>query len=341
MLNNDVENLVSIVIPSREKDYLLNLCINKIRALYKNVKIIVILDKIQNEKEDNIIFLKSVNRNMSAKRNLGVKNAKTEYVAFIDSDAYPQENWLENAIDFLDSHKDYTAVTGCQYNPPEDSFEQICLRKVRFNRLFTHKEWCKVIDTNTKEQDCTEFMTSNVIIRKKDYDNLNGMDENIFLAEDNEFSERLTENGYKIRFIPNICVFHRESKMYPFFRKIYCLGYYYANMFSKGKTLIKDVKKTISQFFPLLGIILFFSFVILFHFLGINPVVLLIFPLLIIVLLLNEALIEAKKLPCKKFLGFFMIFFYFCLFCVVWVTGTFLGMINFPSEKVQNFYNHY
>ena len=97
-----MENKVTIIIPSRNTDYLLEKCIKKIREQYKNIKIILVLDSINNclkQFDKNIEIIKSENPNMSAKRNLGVKNVDTKYIAFIDSDAYPNENWLEYAID--------------------------------------------------------------------------------------------------------------------------------------------------------------------------------------------------------------------------------------------------
>lgn len=342
-MNNNPENLTTIIIPSKRTDYLLLKCINKIRELYKTVKIILVLDEINGDNsfsDENIMILKSENCNMSAKRNLGIKNSYTKYAAFIDSDAYPKENWLENAVNFLENNTCYTAVTGRQFSPKDDNFVQICLRHVRFNRLFTHKEWCMITDENAKEQDCTGFITSNVIIKKSDYENNEGMNENIYLAEDNEFSARLTKKGCKIRFIPNVSVYHRESTFYPFFRKIYCMSYYYANMFIKGRA-VKNFRDSIYQFYPLAGIVLFILLWTMLNFCGINPSFLLILPLIVIVILLTEAFTEAQKLKQKKIRGFFVISAAFFCFCGVWVVGTLLGTVNFPTKKIQNLYKYY
>ncbi len=338
-----MENKVTIIIPSRNIDYLLENCISQIRNQYKNIKIVLVLDSIDNnlkQFDQNIKIIKSENTNMSAKRNLGVDNVDTKYIAFIDSDAYPNENWLEYAINFLEKNNEYCAVTGSQYNPPTDSFEQQCLRIVRFSPLFTHKEWCIITDKNTVEQDCTKVMTSNVIMKRKIYCEIKGMNENIYLAEDNEFSDRIIDKGFKIRFIPKVSVFHRECKFYPFMRKIYCMSYYYTNSFIKGKK-IKSLKETIFQFLPLLGIISFVLLWIIIGYLKINPYPLLIFPLFIICLLIKEAYRESGKLSEKRIEGFLIIFLSYLSFCTVWVYGTFLGIINFPIKKIQKSYKHY
>ena len=262
---NNIEENITIIIPARKIDYLLEEFIKNIRNLYKEVKIILVLDEYDDNETgfNKVKILKSDNINMSAKRNKGVYASDTKYTAFIDSDAYPCENWLEEGIKFLECNNDYTAVTGNQILPDNSSFMQKYLRQVRFNHLFCHDEWGKVIDTNASEQDISEFMTSNAIIRRKDYIDLKGMNENIYLAEDNEFSLRLIKNGYKIRFIPKVKVYHHECCFYPFMRKIYSMGYYYSNMFIKGKR-VKPLKQTIEQFLPLYGIILFILLIMLF-----------------------------------------------------------------------------
>ena len=39
--------------------------------------------------------------NMSKKRNIAAKKFRSEYIAFLDSDAYPNKNWLKNSIKYL------------------------------------------------------------------------------------------------------------------------------------------------------------------------------------------------------------------------------------------------
>ena len=242
-----IQNNVTIIIPSRTIDFLLEKCVAEIRKLYNSVKIILILDEYEENNcfsnIKNIEVYKSVNRNMSAKRNLGVNKANTKYIAFIDSDAYPLKNWLEEAINFLEYNNNYSAVTGLWHNFPDDSLEQQCLRLVRFSSLFTHEEWRLLINPEGKAQECKMVPTSNVIMKKSDYDTIGGMNENIFLAEDNDFSERLIKNGGKVMYLPPVSIYHRESTFIPYFKKLYSMNYYYSNMLIKGKMYIYKIIK--------------------------------------------------------------------------------------------------
>ena len=70
-----------------------------IRKIYKKTKIIVCLNqKIKNKKDKNLKLIYTNLKGIGAKRNLAVKMTKTKYIAFIDSDAYPSDGWLQNSL---------------------------------------------------------------------------------------------------------------------------------------------------------------------------------------------------------------------------------------------------
>lgn len=341
---NIYENNTTIIIPARNIDFLLKECISKIREIYPVVKINIIIDDFQKnetiEFDENILFIQSINKNMSAKRNLGVKNSNTEYVAFIDSDAYPDKNWLENGCKFLSNNPCYAAVTGNQILPSNDNIERQCLREVRFSRLFTYSQWCKVIDLNTTEQDCKEFMTSNLIMRKKEYNILQGMDENIYLAEDNEFSKRIVANGYKIRFIPQVRVFHHEASFLPFMKKIFSMGKYYVDEMNED-SLKFSLNEKLSMFFPLLGVFLIILLFLLTFILRINFLFNLFIPITVCFIFSVEAINLSKRVSSNKIKLFFMFWSFFVSFCLFYIAGQIAGLLRLSMFKVQEFYKHY
>lgn len=341
MENITIQNRLTIIIPARNIDEFLEETIQKTRNLYNSVRIIVVLDEIDYDKKQkfdfNVTFLKSENHNMSAKRNQGVKAAETEFVGFIDSDSYPKDNWIENGLSYLDKHKDYAAVTGNQYLPPNDSFQSQCLVLVRYSRFFTYSRWFKIIDTTVPEQDCEEFMTSNVIMRKSVYEHFNGMDEDVYLAEDVEFSKRIIYNGYKIRFIPNVSVFHHERVLLPFMQKIFCLGYYYSHEFMcKKQQKLKQHYPLI--FFPLIALIAICVYIILGFYFSFNIFLIFIFHFSILLLLLYQSFVQAQKLKTNKLKGLLFIFFAFILYCIFWISGTIAGVLKLPFINVKELY---
>ena len=54
-------------------------------------------------------------KNMSAKRNIGANLADTKYLAFLDSDAYPNKDWFSNAKVLLENDSSLGIITGPDY----------------------------------------------------------------------------------------------------------------------------------------------------------------------------------------------------------------------------------
>ena len=348
MNNIEYENKTSIIIPARNYDFILDNTIKKIRELYKNIKIVLILDDINiinYSIDSNTIVLKSNLHTMSAKRNQGVLSVNSEYIALLDSDAYPKKNWLENGINFLEKNNNYTAVVGNWFNAENDNFNQKCVRIQRFLPLFSRKEWWKIIDTSAKEQDITEFTSANVIIKRKDYIDSGLMNELIYIAEDIEFSGRLTKLGYKLRFVPGVDVFHREAEIYPYLRKVFCCGYYYLNNIFE-KYINKNKKVYLSEDFiwhtyPLIFVILYFILWILFVCFKITLVPLFILTIFMLIPIILSSLKGLHFLKNKKLKGFITIFSISILFCLVYVIGSFLGILNIPTKSIYKMYKHY
>ncbi len=99
-------DLVSVIIPYyRKKNHILKTLKSVISQSYKNLEIIIVYD---DDKKDDLKFIKELtlkdrrirliinNKNIGAgkSRNVGIKNSKGKYIAFIDSD----DIWLKSKI---------------------------------------------------------------------------------------------------------------------------------------------------------------------------------------------------------------------------------------------------
>ena len=92
-MKKKVEKDISILIPSKIIDDNLKYCIKQIRKFYKNIKIILVLDKPSQFKlGKNIQIVISGNETIGFKRNLSLKHVATKFVSFIDGDAYPESH---------------------------------------------------------------------------------------------------------------------------------------------------------------------------------------------------------------------------------------------------------
>lgn len=109
--------LVSIIIPVYNAEEYLERCIKSaIRQTYNNIEIIAINDGstdksldilTEYERKDNRIKIINIeNSGISAVRNIGIKVATGDYICFLDSDDYIDNNLLENLHKNIDSDYD-------------------------------------------------------------------------------------------------------------------------------------------------------------------------------------------------------------------------------------------
>ena len=124
-------NKVNIVIPSVELNDELLKCLREINKInYTNFFVTIVLDYNSKKKLPKLRYkIKELivgKINMSKKRNIAVKKFKSKYIAFIDSDAYPNKNWLKLAIKYL-KNKNCHVVGGPGIPfPNQSSTEKIC-----------------------------------------------------------------------------------------------------------------------------------------------------------------------------------------------------------------------
>ena len=102
---------VNIIIPSITIDSRLIRCLNGIQKLkYKRFFVTLVLENKKNlhklkKFKFSIKTLITQKINMSDKRNFAAKKFNSDYLAFIDSDASPNKNWLNSALKILKSKK--------------------------------------------------------------------------------------------------------------------------------------------------------------------------------------------------------------------------------------------
>src|SRR5659263_680161 len=104
---------ISIIIPSSRNKDLIS-CLKSIyQQSFKNFEVIVICDKtLEIPEYDNLKILQISELNPAYRRNLGVKYAQGEILAFVDDDAIAETDWLENAWKYLDKNKEICAIGG-------------------------------------------------------------------------------------------------------------------------------------------------------------------------------------------------------------------------------------
>jgi hypothetical protein len=110
---------VTVIIPAFNASLCLQRCLESVFSQqYLPVQIIVVNDgSTDNTKEiaanyaSRIEYFEQENRGPGAARNVGIKVARGDYIAFLDADDYWMPNFLSCCVQFMETHKDAVAVT--------------------------------------------------------------------------------------------------------------------------------------------------------------------------------------------------------------------------------------
>jgi glycosyltransferase involved in cell wall biosynthesis len=113
--------LVSVILPTFNRADVVVRALNSVfDQTYKNLELIVIDDgstdatsQVLKAYQDKIIYIKQANRGVSAARNAGIKKARGEYIAFIDSDDRWMPAKLDEQIKFFISHEQNKLALVC------------------------------------------------------------------------------------------------------------------------------------------------------------------------------------------------------------------------------------
>lgn len=154
------------------------------------------------------------------KKDIGAKNAKGKYLAFLDDDAYPSKNWLKIAKKLL-QNKEIAGVCGPGVTPPDDSL----LSKVSG---WLWSTWLGAGGAGTyrcrpeKRREVDDYPTFNLIIKKEDFNKIDGFDSKFWPGEDTKLCHDLVYKlKKKIIYDPKILVYHhRRDILVPHLKQI-------------------------------------------------------------------------------------------------------------------------
>ena len=184
---------VNVVIPAVELNNELLKCLQEINKInYTNFFATIVLDykskqtlpKLKYKVKELIVG----KINMSKKRNIAVKKFTSEYIAFIDSDAYPNKNWLKLAIRYL-KNKNCHVVGGPGIPfPNQGAIEKICYYSKRSYFVTGYLNFRKY---KAKKRYCDWLEACNLIMVRKFFLKYGGMDNKRYTGEDSEFFQRM------------------------------------------------------------------------------------------------------------------------------------------------------
>lgn len=264
---------VSIIIPCKEITDYTRECIKHCKQLnYHNHEIIVLPDNSK-EKIETVKILPTGSASPGKKRNIGVKNSKGEFCAFIDSDAYPRSDWLTNALKHLEN-PEIGGVGGPGLTPEGDGLFEKAGGFVLSSFMVGN------LSSRYRAKQCFEsddIHSCNFITRKSFVEDAGGWNEKYWPGEDTLMCLAIKKLGKKLLESSDVVVYHHRRSLFKSHLKQVSRFGEHRGFFAKR---FPENSAKLTYFFPsllmssfLIGVVLslffpFFSYAMLFGFTG-------------------------------------------------------------------------
>lgn len=222
--------LVSIIIPNKDHTRDLDMCLKSImKNTYDNYEVIVVENNsTEPETEEyyknitNVCPKAKVLRwlgefNFSSINNFGVKEAKGEYLLFLNNDIEAINNdWLDRMLGFC--QRDDVGIVGAQLLYPDGIIQHAGV-VIGFGEIAghafvgLHPDECKAFGRAMLTQDYSAVTAACLLTKKEIFDKVGGFDEEFKVAfNDIDYCLRVRELGKKVVYNSFAALTHYESK---------------------------------------------------------------------------------------------------------------------------------
>lgn len=227
-----MKSKLSIVILTYNSSKTIEKCLQSLEdQTNKNFEVLIVdddskdntLELIKNNEKGysfNIKYLRNGAHNISRGRNIGIKNSKTRYVAFLDSDAYADKDWVKIILSTFKENKEVALISGGEIQVFTNNFSKGVSINDRAIGKLTSTFW------KMRGGNCALDINKlkNIYFNEK------------FLHNDeSEFIYRISKQ-YSWKYIPKMII-HHESRNTPlkFLKQMYKYGIWrvYFSFYSK------------------------------------------------------------------------------------------------------------
>jgi glycosyltransferase involved in cell wall biosynthesis len=201
--------MFSIIIPYFNKAEYIQRCIDSVlNQSYTEYEIIIIndgstdegLNFLSNVNSDKIRLITQENKGVSEARNTGIKNAKKQFIAFLDADDCWHNNYLESMKYIIDNEKN-VKIIGSNYSRESDFLTN------NYNKInyFKFDDYFKIAIKNTF------FTSSSTIIESSFFEVNNGFNSMLKSGEDSDVWFRAVASGGNAFYIQNTLVYYSDE----------------------------------------------------------------------------------------------------------------------------------
>lgn len=194
--NDEDQNCVSVIIPTRNSARTIQRCLESIKdQTYKNLEIFIIDNfssdrtaKIASMFSPNILLLEG---ERTKAKNLGISKAKGEFLLFIDSDMILQPKVVEECVRIWSANRKIGAII-----IPE--------------RSIGSGFWVNVRDFERTLYEGTKIESPRFFV-KKFVSQTGGFDEDVIAYEESTLPQKLEANGFEVNARTNSLILHDEE----------------------------------------------------------------------------------------------------------------------------------
>jgi GT2 family glycosyltransferase len=202
---------ISIIIPLKQDGNYIRETLAAIKRLAHGDHEIIVLPDEPYSWGDGVRVIPTGAAGPAAKRDLALKYAQGDLLAYLDDDTFPDQQWLTNAENYFDDTR-VAAIGGPAVTPPEDSFWQQASGYVYTSWLGGGHYNYRYLRRAAREVD--DYPTCNLIVRRSVMQALGGFDTAFWPGEDTKLCLDIIHRGWRILYVPDVLVYHHRRPLF-------------------------------------------------------------------------------------------------------------------------------
>ena len=238
---------ISVVVGIRNEERFIEECIESLLRLDypQDSYEIIIVDGMSTDKTRDLVqkypvrLLLNERKNVAAARNLGMKNARGDLVAFTDGDCKVYSQWLKILVlEIQNAPDDVVCVGG-----PNLIFDTdpIFGRVVGYaQETFLGSGGSAQSKNSTKKHYVSSLPNCNAMYKKSAIQEVGCFDERFLIGQDGDLNYRIGKRGHKFLYIPEAQVLHhRRGTFKSFSIRMFKYGMWMAELFKKHGEFVR------------------------------------------------------------------------------------------------------
>src|SRR3972149_5471302 len=200
---------VTIVVPVKSFNENLAECIDRCLELdYQDFELLILPDNPTqlNYPKTKVVPTGAVGP--AEKRDLSLKYANGEILAFLDDDAYPKTDWLKKAVRHFRSPQ-IAAVGGPAITPNSNNLYQKASAAVFESRVGAGGARSRYLPVG-KVREVDDWPSVNLLVKKDVFKKMGGFNSSYWPGEDTKLCLDIIQSGKKIIYDPKVVVWHHR-----------------------------------------------------------------------------------------------------------------------------------